>query len=81
MTPRATPGNIYALFPCPGQYVRPLYVTGGNGDPLAKIHLPCDTETLTKFVNYSIPGFICMTLKNRTSLRGKKVTPGTNEPQ
>jgi len=81
MTPRATPGNIYALFPCPGQYVRPLYVTGGNGDPLEKIHLPCNTETLTKFVNYFTPGFKCMTLKMRNSLRGKKVTPEMNETQ
>lgn len=40
ITPRATPGNIYALFPWPGVIVRPFIVTCGNGEPLAKIQDP-----------------------------------------
>lgn len=40
ITPKATPGNMYELFPCPGYIVLPFSVTGSNGEPLANIHLP-----------------------------------------
>lgn len=41
MTPRAKPGKIYTLFPCPGTKLRPsVRVTGENGLPLANKHAP-----------------------------------------
>lgn len=44
ITPKAIPGKMYALLPCPGLYVLPLYVTSPNGEPDENIHLPWNTE-------------------------------------
>mmetsp|Transcript_19293 Transcript_19293/g.68168 ORF Transcript_19293/g.68168 Transcript_19293/m.68168 type:complete len:218 (+) Transcript_19293:483-1136(+) len=38
--PSATPGKMYALLPCPGTCVLPLYSTASNGEPLMKIPRP-----------------------------------------
>ena len=42
--PRATPGKIYALLPCPGYIVLPSSSTGSNGLPLANIARPYITH-------------------------------------
>lgn len=44
MTPNATPGNMYALFPCPGLKIFPLCFTSPNGEPDEKMHFPCNAN-------------------------------------
>jgi len=42
ITPRPTPGKMYALFPCPGTNTRPPHSTGANGLPDANTARPPD---------------------------------------
>lgn len=42
--PRATPGKMYELFPCPGLKIFPFSSTFGNGLPLANNTRPCINE-------------------------------------